>query len=54
MGTAAADVYAGMIPAVKAWDGPLPKHVIGVEFYTDESGELVAISGVVTMRQEGD
>ncbi|HWS71751.1 MAG TPA: hypothetical protein VN605_06530, partial [Thermoanaerobaculia bacterium] len=27
--------FAGLIPAVKAWDGPLPPHAIGVEFYTD-------------------
>ena len=29
------NVYAGLIPAVKAWAGPLPHGVIGFEFYTD-------------------
>lgn len=27
--------HAGLIPAVKAWEGPLPARAIGVEFYTD-------------------
>lgn len=27
--------YAGLIPCVKAWTGPLPDGVIGTEFYTD-------------------
>lgn len=27
--------YAGLVPCVKAWDGPLPDGVVGVEFYTD-------------------
>jgi hypothetical protein len=29
------NVYAGLIPAVKAWAGALPAGVIGFEFYTD-------------------
>ena len=29
------NTYAGLRPAVKAWDGPLPADVIGIEFYTD-------------------
>lgn len=24
-----------MFPCVKAWDGPLPDGVVGIEFYTD-------------------
>ena len=27
--------YAGLIPCVKAWDGPLPDGTVGIEFYTD-------------------
>ncbi len=27
--------FAGLIPAVKAWDGALPDGIVGVEFYTD-------------------
>ncbi len=27
--------FAGLIPVVKAWEGPLPEGVVGVEFYTD-------------------
>lgn len=27
--------FAGVFPCVKAWDGPLPEGVIGVEFFTD-------------------
>jgi hypothetical protein len=27
--------YAGLVPAVKAWEGELPDGAIGVEFYTD-------------------
>jgi hypothetical protein len=28
------NIYAGLIPAVKAWAGPLPSGVVGYEFYT--------------------
>jgi len=27
--------FAGIIPCVKAWDGPLPDGIVGTEFYTD-------------------
>ena len=27
--------YAGLIPCVQAWEGPLPEGMVGVEFYTD-------------------
>jgi hypothetical protein len=27
--------YAGIVPCVKAWDGPLLDDVVGTEFYTD-------------------
>jgi hypothetical protein len=29
------NIYAGLYPAVKAWDGALPEGVVGIEFYTD-------------------
>lgn len=29
------NVYAGLFPSVKAWDGPLPQGTIGYEFFTD-------------------
>lgn len=28
-------IYAGLFPAVKAWNGPLPEGIAGVEFYTN-------------------
>jgi hypothetical protein len=27
--------FAGVVPCVKAWDGPLPEGIVGVEFFTD-------------------
>ena len=27
--------YAGRFPVVKAWMGPLPDNMVGIEFYTD-------------------
>jgi len=27
--------FAGVIPCVKAWEGPLPEGIVGVEFYTE-------------------
>jgi hypothetical protein len=48
-------VYAGDIPSVKAWDGPLPDGIAGTEFYTDvepvitiERKQLVAIAVVIS------
>ena len=32
--------YAGLIPCVKAWNGPLPEGIIGYEFYTDVEPDL--------------
>lgn len=29
------NIYAGLYPAVKAWDGPLPPDIVGFEFFTD-------------------
>jgi len=34
-GRPAGNFYQGIIPAVKAWNGPLPEGIVGVEFYTD-------------------
>jgi hypothetical protein len=34
-GSRARNVYAGLGPAVKAWQGPLPDGVIGYEFFTN-------------------
>jgi hypothetical protein len=28
-------IYAGLFPAVKAWNGSLPEGIAGVEFYTN-------------------
>jgi len=77
-GRRAGNVYAGLRPAVKAWNGPLPEGIVGFEFYTDvepdpghapdwpkwtegragvlavEGGEAVAISVIVTKRQDVD
>jgi hypothetical protein len=27
--------FAGVVPCVKAWEGPLPAGFVGVEFFTD-------------------
>src|SRR5690349_21058901 len=27
--------FAGLFPCVKAWEGPLPEDIAGIEFYTD-------------------
>jgi len=37
--------FAGLVPAVKAWDGPLPADAIGVEFYTEVAPDPWSISG---------
>lgn len=37
--------FAGLIPAVKAWDGPLPDGAIGVEFYTDVAPDSWSVPG---------
>lgn len=29
------NIYAGYVPAVKAWAGPLPDGIVGFEFFTD-------------------
>jgi hypothetical protein len=37
--------FAGLIPAVKAWEGPLPDGVVGVEFYTDVPPDRSSVPG---------
>ncbi len=37
--------FAGLIPAVKAWDGPLPAGAVGVEFYTDVPPDPWSVPG---------
>jgi len=37
--------FAGLIPAVKAWEGPLPEGVVGVEFYTDVAPDPSSVPG---------
>lgn len=34
-GKPAGNIYAGLFPAVKAWDGPLPEGIVGYEFFTN-------------------
>jgi hypothetical protein len=37
--------FAGLIPAVKAWDGPLPADAVGVEFFTDVQPDSSSVPG---------
>jgi hypothetical protein len=37
--------FAGLFPAVKAWDGPLPDGIVGVEFYTDVPPDPWSVPG---------
>jgi len=37
--------YAGLVPAVKAWDGPLPKDAVGVEFFTNVPPDPWSVPG---------
>jgi len=37
--------FAGLIPAVKAWEGALPEGVVGVEFYTDVPPDRSSVPG---------
>jgi hypothetical protein len=37
--------FAGLIPAVKAWEGPLPPGAVGVEFFTEVQPDLSSIPG---------
>jgi hypothetical protein len=34
-----------LVPAVKAWDGPLPLDAVGVEFYTNVEPDPWSIPG---------
>ena len=37
--------FAGLIPAVKAWEGPLPMDAVGIEFYTDVAPDPWSVPG---------
>ena len=37
--------FAGLVPAVKAWDGPLPENAVGVEFFTNVRPDPWSIPG---------
>jgi hypothetical protein len=37
--------FAGLIPVVKAWDGPLPDGVVGVEFFTNVPPDRWGVPG---------
>jgi len=37
--------FAGLFPAVKAWDGSLPEDTIGVEFFTDVPPDPWSVPG---------
>jgi hypothetical protein len=39
------NIYAGLVPAVKAWEGPLPANAVGVEFYTDVEPDPWSVPG---------
>jgi hypothetical protein len=44
-GRARRNFFAGLIPAVKAWEGRLPSDAIGVEFFTDVEPDPSSIPG---------
>lgn len=37
--------FAGLIPVIKAWEGPLPPGAIGIEFYTDIEPDPSSVPG---------
>lgn len=37
--------FAGLIPAVKAWDGELPDGIVGVEFFTEVEPDPDGVPG---------
>ena len=39
------NIYAGVFPAVKAWDGPLPDGIVGYEFFTDVEPDSASSPG---------
>ena len=54
--------FAGVVPCVKAWEGPLPEGVVGVEFFTDVEPDPWSVpkspewsqgrSGVLTLEKD--
>jgi hypothetical protein len=37
--------FAGIVPCVKAWEGPLPNGIVGIEFYTDIQPDPWSVPG---------
>ena len=37
--------FAGLVPTVKAWEGSLPEHIVGIEFYTDVEPDPWSVPG---------
>lgn len=37
--------FAGLVPALKAWDGRLPEDAVGVEFFTNVAPDPWSIPG---------
>jgi hypothetical protein len=37
--------FAGVVPCVKAWEGPLPEGIVGIEFYTDVEPDPWSVPG---------
>lgn len=37
--------FAGIVPCVKAWDGPLPEGMVGIEFFTDVEPDPWSVPG---------
>jgi len=37
--------FAGVVPCVKAWEGPLPETIVGIEFYTDVEPDPWSVPG---------
>jgi hypothetical protein len=44
-GRARRNFYAGLIPAVKAWSGPLPANAVGIEFYCNVEPDRGSVPG---------
>jgi hypothetical protein len=37
--------FAGVVPCVKAWEGPLPEAIVGIEFYTEVEPDPWSVPG---------
>jgi hypothetical protein len=45
LGKPRGNYFAGIIPCVKAWEGPLPEAIVGIEFYTDVPPDPWSVPG---------